>query len=29
LVASGVLDRFPEHHGPMVVEVSEDVTGPG
>ena len=29
LVASGVLDRFPEHHGPMVVEAADDVTGPG
>ena len=29
LVASGVLDRFPSHHGPMVVEAADDVTGPG
>ena len=29
LVASGVLDRFPDHDGPMVAEAAEDVTGPG
>jgi hypothetical protein len=29
LVTSGVLDRFPEHYGPMVVEAAEEVTGPG
>jgi len=29
LIASGVLDRFPDHYGPMVVETAEDVTGPG
>jgi hypothetical protein len=29
LVASGVLDRFPEHYGPMVVEAAEAVSGPG
>ncbi len=28
LVTSGVLDRFADHHGPMVVEAAEDVTGP-
>jgi hypothetical protein len=29
LVESRVLDRFPEHHGPMVVETAEAVAGPG
>jgi hypothetical protein len=29
LVASGVLDRFPDHSGPTVVEVAEAVAGPG
>ena len=29
LVASGVLDRFPDHTGPMVVEAAEEVAGPG
>jgi hypothetical protein len=29
LVASGVLDRFPHHHGPTVVEAAESVDGPG
>jgi hypothetical protein len=29
LVTSGVLDRFPEHYGPMVVEAAEEVTGAG
>jgi hypothetical protein len=29
LVDSGVLDRFPEHYGPMVVETAEAVAGPG
>jgi hypothetical protein len=29
LVESGVLDRFPHHHGPTVVEAVESVDGPG
>lgn len=29
LVESGVLDRFPDHHGPMVVETADSVVGPG
>ena len=29
LVSSGVLDRFPDHTGPTVVEPAEAVTGPG
>ena len=29
LTASGVLDRFPDHLGPMVTEVAEFVDGPG
>jgi hypothetical protein len=29
LVESGVLDRFPRHHGPTVVEAAESVDGPG
>jgi len=29
LVGSGVLDRFPDHTGPMVTEVAEFVDGPG
>jgi hypothetical protein len=29
LVSSGVLDRFPDHHRPMVVVAAEEVTGPG
>jgi hypothetical protein len=29
LLASGVLDRFPDHSGPNVVEVAESVDGPG
>jgi hypothetical protein len=26
LLASGVLDRFPDHHGPVIVEEAETVT---
>jgi len=26
LLASGILDRFPDHHGPVVVEEAEAVT---
>ncbi len=29
LVESGVLERFPDHAGPRVVEVAESVDGPG
>ena len=29
LVASGVLDRFPDHNGPMVIEVAEFVERAG
>jgi hypothetical protein len=29
LLTSGVLDRFPDHYGPTVVEVAETVDGPG
>jgi uncharacterized protein with PhoU and TrkA domain len=29
LIASGVLDRFEHHSGPMVTEVAEFVEGPG
>jgi hypothetical protein len=29
LLSSGVLDRFPDHTGPIVVEAAEDVSGPG
>jgi hypothetical protein len=29
LVESKVLDRFPHHHGPTVVEAAESVDGPG
>jgi hypothetical protein len=29
LVSSGVLDRFPDHYGPTVVDVAEAVDGPG
>jgi hypothetical protein len=29
LLASGVLDRFPDHSGPNVVEVAESVDEPG
>jgi len=29
LATSGVLDRFPDHTGPVVVEPAEDIAGPG